>query len=154
MMKRHSLVRVMSVFATAFCLASWFPFFLHVTRGEAWEWNSFTLFDIVALNIRRHRPSGHISHVIAMSGIVAGCFPLLTGFHGSIRPRSKVLLAVSVTCSTLVVASVVIIYSAFGALYGQRSRPIVEVGAGTFLSLIAITLEIVAGVISRRKSIS
>ena len=153
-MKRSTLVRFISVFVTVVCLGNWRLNFLHATFEGAWEWNSLRLLDIVelwSLKFPLTVAYGYSLKVIAVAAVGTGCLPLIAGFHGIIRPTARTLLPVAATCSTLVAISIIAIYSVFHALLDQKGRPILDSGAGTYVAVVIIGLEILAAIISRGK---
>jgi hypothetical protein len=156
LMKRSSLVRLLNLVAVAICLGNWYPHFLNASYEGAWEWNSLSLLALVhgvSSEASRWFPGlmyGYSFQIVAVAAAISGCLPLITGLLGSIHPKSKVLLRVSICSSAVVALSVIVLYSAVLALYGQIHRPIVEPGAGSYMVVVIITLEILAGVISLR----
>jgi hypothetical protein len=156
-MKRSALVRISCALAAVICLGNWFSFFLRFTYEGASEWNRVSLFNIAGLGFIKSPSTlacGYTFQFIAIAAFLVGCLPFLAGFYGSVRPRSKALLPLSVTCSTLVLVSIIIVYVGILSLYGQKSRPIVYTGTGTYVAIVIVALETVAGVISRKNNTS
>jgi hypothetical protein len=153
-MTHHTLVRLLSIFATIICLGNFFPFFLSFTHEGAWEWNSLTLFDLAEL-ISCNRPAlMSYFQLLSALAVISGLLPLATGLFGSFWPQFSYLFALSITTSAIVLMSVVGLYATIMiAINTQGHRPIVQPGIGTYMTIAIITTEIVAGLISRRAAV-
>ena len=75
----------------------------------------------------------------------------MAGIFGSVRPRSKSLLTVSIITSAVVLLSVASLYAMIFVLYGRQNRPTLQPGIATYLAIAIISIETVAAFIARRK---
>lgn len=153
-MTRHTLVRLLSIFATIICLGHFFPFFLRFTYEGAWEWNSLTLFDLAEL-ISCNRPAlMSCFQLMSAFAVLSGLLPLATGLFGSFWPRFGHLFVLSMTTSAMTLISVVGLYATIMiAINNQGHRPIGQPGIGTYMTAAIITMEIAAGFLSRRAAV-
>jgi hypothetical protein len=150
-MKSSNLVRLINAFAIVICFGNWHANFLHASTEGAWEWNSISLFDLATLGILKFPAiptPGYWFPAMVIAALLTGCLPLVTAFHGSMRPNSKGLLPVSIICSILALVSLCGIYALIGEIYGPK--PLVHAAMGTYIILVIVVFEIVAGVISKR----
>ena len=135
--------------ATVLCLLNGFPYFIWVSHIDPWEWNVFSLIDLVRSASLDN--FGYLLKVTGVAAFVCGFLPLITGLLGTIRPRLKALFISSIITSAIVVLSAMVIYIGMSALYGQKSNSMIKLGMGTYILGLIIAIEIVAGFISRRK---
>jgi hypothetical protein len=153
-MTRHTSVRLLSIFATIICLGHFFSFFLRFTYEGAWEWNSLTLFDLAEL-IACNRPAlMNYFQLLSALAFISGFLPLTTGLIGTFWPRFRYLFALSITASAMALISVAGLYATIMiAINNQGHRPIMQPGIGTYMIAAIITMEIAAGILSRRAAV-
>ena len=107
-MKRLTVVRFMCAIAVVFSLLVWKPeYFWFWPEGDM-DSTSVSLFELA--ESFNKTAFGHSLKLSAVTALICGSLPLLTGLFGLVFPRSRALLVVSILAFAVVVVAGVVFY--------------------------------------------